>query len=140
MKINIIYDTKYGNNKKIAEYVKNSLENNNVKTFFVKDTDPDYIRSADLYIFSTPTQMGKATKKVRRFVKNLKIDGKNVKYGLITTYAKEKTDSLSKLEKMLKRKGCKKAVENLKLKIEGKKGNLEEGYEQKIDKFLEKLT
>ncbi len=140
MRVNIIYDSKYGNNKKIAKYVGNSFENNNVKVFFVKDTDPDYIRDADLYIFSTPTQVGKATKKMRKFVKNLNVDGRNVKYGLITTYSKEKTDSLAELEMKLKSKGFEKATENLKLKVDGKKGNLEDGYEKKIDKFLERVT
>ncbi|MGM0405346.1 MAG: flavodoxin family protein [Thermoplasmatota archaeon] len=140
MRINIIYDSKYGNNKKIAEYVGNSFENNNVKVFFVKDTDPDYIRTAELYIFSTPTRGGKATRKIKKFVKNLKVDDGDVEYGLITTFTKEKTDSLAELEGMLKNKGFKKATENLKLKINGKKGNLEEGYEKKIDKFMERLT
>jgi len=140
MRINIIYDSKYGNCKNISEYLENSLENNNVKKFFVKDTDPDYIRSADLYIFSTPTQMGKATKRMRKFVKNLQIDGQSVKYGLITTYSKEKTDSLKELEGMLKKKGFKKAANNLRFKVQGKKGNLERGYEKDLDKFLEKLT
>lgn len=140
MRVNIIYDSKYGNCRKISEYLENTFENNNVKTFFVKDTDPDYIRSADLYIFSTPTKMGKATKKMRKFVKNLKVDGQSVKYGLITTYSKKKTDSLAEIERMLKKKGFEKATKNLKFKIKGKKGPLEEDFEKELDKFLEKLT
>lgn len=140
MRVNIVYDSKYGNGKKIAEYLDNSFENNNVKVFFVKDADPDYIRTADLYIFSTPTHMGKATRKMKKFVKNLQVDGEAQKYGLITTYTKDKTDSLVDLERMLKGKGLKKATENLKLKIRGKKGPLEEGYQKELDQFLDNLT
>ncbi|MFO7791471.1 MAG: flavodoxin domain-containing protein [Candidatus Saliniplasma sp.] len=140
MRINIIYDSKYGNGKKIAEYVENSFENNNVKVFFVNDTDPDYIRTADLYIFSTPTRRGKSTRRIRKFVKNLKVDNGDVKYGLITMFTKEKTDSLKELERLLEKKGFDKITENLKLKVEGKKGPLGEGFEENLDEFLEDIT
>ena len=139
MKINIIYDTKYGNNKKIAEYVKNSLENNNVKTFFVKDTDPDYIRGADLYIFSTPVKKGKATKRMKRFVKNLDIDGGDVNYGLITTHVRGKISTPDELEKMLKKNNLQKKGDTLTLKVEKKKDPLEKGYEKELDKFLKQI-
>jgi len=139
MRINIIYDTKYGKGEEISKYLEDQLENQNVKIFSVKDTDPDYIRGADLYIFSTPVKKGKATKRMKRFVKNLDIDGGDVNYGLITTHVRGKISTPDELEKMLKQNNLQKKGDTLTLKVEKKKDPLEKGYEKELDKFLKQI-
>ena len=58
MKINIIYESQFGNGKKVVEELAVLLEEKDqeVALFPVAEIKPDKLPAADLYVFSTPTR------------------------------------------------------------------------------------
>jgi flavodoxin len=72
MKINIVYESKYGNGKQCVDHLQNVIrkQGHDVATFSVRETKPDVLPPADLYVFSAPTQIGKPARKMRKFLKN----------------------------------------------------------------------
>ena len=58
MNINIIYESQFGNGKKVVEELAAILKENgqDVDLFPVAKTKPDELPEADLYIFSSPTR------------------------------------------------------------------------------------
>jgi flavodoxin len=71
MKIWIVYDTKYGSNRKIAEMMKSRLEKNNeVCCSQTKYISPKKIiaEMPDAFLFGGPRRMGKISFTLRRWV------------------------------------------------------------------------
>ena len=141
MKVCIAYESKYGNGKKCVEHLQNTIseKGHEVEIHSVHDIKPNSIPSADLYVFSAPTQMGKAAGKMRKFLKKLDIKPESAKYALMTTYWDPKTKSLQTMDDLLKSTGMAKVSAGLKIKVGGMKGPLEEGYQQKIEDFATEI-
>ena len=141
MKVCIAYDSKYGNGKKCVEYLQSGMskKGNNVQTFFIRETDPKSLPQADLYIFSAPTHVGSVPMKMKKFLKNLNIKSEGAKYSLITTFQDANTRALEKMTEILQRHNIKKAAEGVKIKVEGMKGPLWDGYQKQLDVFVGRL-
>lgn len=139
MKICIVYESKYGNGKKCVEYIKQILDEkgHDAKIFSIREIEPNSLPKADFYIFSSPTHVGNAPWKMRRFLKKMDAEPKT-KYALIATYLDPKTKALQKMEEILQRKGMIK-ISEIKIKVKSMKGPLEEGYEEKIGRFVEEI-
>ena len=75
MKVSIAYESKYGNGKKCVDYLQNAItkKGHDVTTFSVREQDPKSLPNADLYIFSSPTQVGGPAGKMKKFLKNMPI-------------------------------------------------------------------
>ena len=58
MNINIIYESQFGNGKKLVEELAAILEDKDQKVdlFPVSEIEPDKLPVAELYIFSSPTR------------------------------------------------------------------------------------
>ena len=140
MKICILYESKYGNGKKCVEYLKKLMEEkgNDVKSFSIRKIKLDSLPKADFYIFSSPTHIGSISWKMKRFLKKLNLEQKT-KYSLMATYLGPKTKAIQKMDEILQRKGMLK-VSDVKIRVNGMKGPLEDGYEEKLKKFAEKIT
>ena len=71
MKINITYHTKFGNGKKCVDYLNGVLVSKGHETavFSVLEAKPDSLPPVDLYIFSSPTHIGKPSGKMKKFLK-----------------------------------------------------------------------
>lgn len=140
MKICILYESKYGNGKKCVEYLKKLMEEkgNDVKSFSIRKIKPDSLPKADFYIFSSPTHIGSIPWKMKRFLKKLNLE-QRAKYSLMATYLGPKTKAIQKMDEILQRKGMLK-VSDVKIRVNGMKGPLEDGYEEKLKKFAEKIT
>ena len=142
MKVCIAYMSKYGNGKKCVEHLQNTMtkHGHEVETHSVRDIKPNSLPQADLYVFSTPTHMGNASGKMKKFLKKLEIKPEGAKYALITTLMDPKTKSLQTMDELLKSTGMTKVSAGLKIKVGGMKGPLEEGYQQKLDEFASEIT
>ena len=140
MKINIIYESQFGNGKKVIGELAVLLEEkgHKVSQFPVAETKPDELPAADLYVFSTPTLKFMLPRNMGNFVKSFTPPSENTKYALITTYMDPRTIALKKIEALMKKKKIKKAADNLKVKVLGLKGPLEE-YSTELKKFADEL-
>jgi flavodoxin len=133
----IVYWSRYGNGKRIVDYLTGKLKEKKAETqiFKTDEADPTSMPNADLYIFSAPTEAFNVQRNMRSFMKKLKgMDGK--KYGIINTHAMDK-NWLNKMEKLLnKKKMIKVAGVDFKVGKEAESGNgLLEGWEAKVDEF-----
>ena len=141
MKYVIIYWSRYGNGKKIVDYLAGKLKEKGVETQILKtdEADPTTIPEADKYIFSAPTEAFNIQKNMRTFMK--KMDGmEEKKYGIINTHGMKK-DRLPKMEKLLSKKNMIKVADvDFQVGKNSNTGNgLMEGWESKIDDFVGKL-
>jgi menaquinone-dependent protoporphyrinogen IX oxidase len=72
LKVWIVYDSKYGNNKQIADALGNlfSEEGNNVHVHHIKTVKPKEVIDTDILIFGGPLRMGNISFAIRRWVTN----------------------------------------------------------------------
>ena len=140
MKINIIYESQFGNGKKVVEELAAILEEKDQKVdlFPVAEIKPDKLPDADLYIFSSPTRKFMLPRNIGNFVKNFTPPSEDTKYALMTTYMDPRTIALKKMDALMKKKGIEKAADDFKVKILGLKGPLEE-YGTELKKFADEL-
>jgi len=141
MNYTIIYWSRYGHNKKIANYLAEKLNEKKAETQILTtdEADPTALPEADLYIFSAAAEAFNLQRNMRIFMKNLEgMNGK--KYGIINTHGMDK-DRLYKMEKLLSKKNMVKIADaEFKVGKDTKSGNaLPNGWEAKIDEFIEKL-
>jgi menaquinone-dependent protoporphyrinogen IX oxidase len=142
MKVCIAYESKYGNGKKCMEYLQNvmSKKGHNVEMFSIHEKEPTSVPSADLYVFSSPTQMGNPAGKMKKFLKKIQITQEGTKYALVTTCMNPpNTKCLQKMEKILSSKELSKVSDGLMIKVTGMKGPLDSGYEEKLDTFADNI-
>ena len=141
MKYIIVYWSRYGNGKKIVNYLSSKLNDKKVETkiFKTDETNPSKLPEADLYVFSAPTEALNIQKNMRKFIKNL--EGMNEKkYGIINTHAM-KRNLLFKMEKLLSKKNMTK-VASVDFQIgEGSQNGegLMVGWESMVDEFVGQL-
>jgi flavodoxin len=141
MKINIIYESHFGNGKKIVEELSKILKNKkqDVEIFSVKDTSPEKLPIADLYIFSSPTRKFMLPPDMSNFLKNFNLPTKYVMYALMTTYLDPRVIALKKMAAMLDKKEIKKTTSDFKVRVSGLKGPIKEDYMERLAIFAEEL-
>ena len=141
MKICIAYESKFGNGKGCMEYLQSvmSKKGHDVEMFSVREREPTSLPPADLYIFSSPTQIGSPAGKMKKFLKKLEISQEGAKYALVATHLNPKANTLEKMEKLLQPKEIIKVTDGLMIKVTGLKGPLESGYKEKLDTFAEDI-
>ena len=137
----IVYWSRYGNGKKIVDYLEGKLKTKNaeVKVLKTGNADPSSMPEADMYVFSAPTEAFNVQKNMRSFMKKLRgMDGK--KYGIINTHGMDR-NLLSKMEKLLSKKNMEKVASvDFKVGKEANTGNgLMDGWEVKVDEFADML-
>ena len=139
MRFVIIYWTRFGNNKKIVDYLAEKLQGE-VEIFKTDEANPAAMPEADFYVFSSAAEAFRLQKNMMAFMKNLQnMDGK--KYGIINTHAMKKRNWLKKMEKLLTKKNMVKVAE-VDFRMEGDVDNaegLQKGWEAKLDAFCAKL-
>ena len=116
LKVFIAYESKYGNGKKCVEKLQSliSKEEHNVEVHSVREIDPNSLPQADLYIFSSPTQIGRPARKMRKFLKKLEIP-QGAKYSVMVTHMDPNAKTLRFMEDLLQSKGMTKVSDGLKL-------------------------
>ncbi|MEM1513988.1 MAG: flavodoxin domain-containing protein [Candidatus Thermoplasmatota archaeon] len=140
MKYVIVYWSRYGNGRKIVNYLAEKLSNKGeVKVFKTNEVNPSSMPEADLHIFSAPTEIFNIQRNMRKLMKKLEgMEGK--KYAIINTHAMKRS-CLHKMEKILSRKKMVKIAEiDFKVGKGASTGNgLIEGWKNKVEDFASKL-
>jgi flavorubredoxin len=141
MKINIIYESHFGNGKEIINELSDILKSKNqdVALFSVKETSPEDPPLADLYIFSAPTRKFTLPPDIGFFIDHFKPHKKNIRYALVTTYLDPRTIALKKMTAKLNEKELKKAANDFKVRVSGLKGPIKEKYRDRLVLFAEDL-
>jgi flavodoxin len=148
MKGVVIYDTTYGNTKKIAEAITDALKESGLKVdiFHVKDIKElsgDY----DFLILGSPTKIGTMSWAVRGFI-GKKIKGNewaNTPFAAFDTEGesimkKGGGSAAEKISKKLKDKGLKQLQPVLKAAVLGIKGPLKDGEIERAKEYAKKLV
>ena len=137
----IVYWSRYGNGKKIVDYLAEKLNEKEGKTKILKtdEADPTSMPQADLYVFSAPTEAFNIQNNMRNFMKNLK-GMEEKRYGIINTHAMKK-NRLYKMEKLLSKKNMVKVAEvDFQVGKDAQTGNgLMKGWDAELDEFAGKL-
>ena len=143
MKFVIIYSSRYGNGKKCVDVVDKNLKKkgHGVSVFSTKDSNPEKIPPADVYIFSAASEKFSLASEMKKYLKKLPaMEGQ--KYALISTHAMDRAIGLNKMEKLLTTKKKMSKVSSVDFKVQGDinagKG-LPEGYEDSLKKFVNEI-
>jgi len=141
MKYVIVYWSRYGNGKKVVDYLSGKLNEKQGETQILKtdEANPTAMPEADLYVFSAPTEAFNIQKNMRNFMKMLE-GMEEKKYCVINTHAMKK-NCLHKMENLLsKKKMVKVAGLDFRVGKDSNTGNgLSEGWEAELDELVEKL-
>ena len=118
----------------------------------VRDAKPKDLPPADLYIFGSPTRLGKPIGSMRRFVKKVTL-APGTRYAVFATHADAAPDkktgkmpteeeidkwrkTLPLMDEALKGKGLVKVADKVfSVSAEAMKGPLKEGWQEKVDEF-----
>ncbi|MHA1730027.1 MAG: flavodoxin family protein [Promethearchaeota archaeon] len=148
MKISIIYDSKFGNNKKVAESIAKHLKSNNdVTVGYAKDINPISLveKNPEVIIFGGPIHADSPSQTIKKWIKkfdrNLSNNNKKIKKSAAFAVRLRECNVDYKWRKIIKDLSIYNGFYSniLDLKVIGTKGPLEENAESKIGKFSEGL-
>ena len=146
MKVLVAYDTKYGNTKKVAEFIAEGIktvEENEVDINHVNNIDLSKDEIYDLIVIGSPNHMGSHTKKVKKFLTNLsKAPLKGKSFAVFDTYqSKDFEKAVKKLEKQITETmpDMNKALSGLSIQVTGMKGPILQDDLPKCKEFGTKL-
>ena len=141
IKVFIAYESKYGNGKKCVDYLAGAIKKkgHEVGTFSVREINSDQLPEADLFVFSTPTQIGSPARKMKKFLKKFEVKNKATKYALMITHMNPNATTLQKMEQLLSPIGMTKVSDGVKIQVSGMKGPLESGYKKKLESFANEI-
>jgi len=153
MNIEYYHASEYGNGAKVAEEFKRIMATRGVavNVHHVRDVKPKEIPSADLYLFSSPGRMGKPIRGMRHFLKKIDLPAGS-RYAILCTEMNPQPDKktgkmpteeelgkcqlvIPNMNETLQAKGLKKVVDG-KIYVTGLKGPLEEGWQGKVEAFV----
>jgi hypothetical protein len=157
MKIEYFHASKYGNGALVAEEFRKRMaaKGVTVNVHHIRDARPKELPPADLYLLSSPGRMGRPIGGMRRFLKHLNLPA-GTKYAILTTEGApqpdKKTGRMPTAEEMarwqrmipimnglLQAKGLAKVAEG-KVLVTGLKGPLEQGWQKKVETFVDALS
>ena len=147
MKVSVVYDTKYGNTKLVAEKIENELrevKGIDAAISDVEKVDMDSVADFDAILVGSPNHMGNATRGIRKFIDKLeKLDLEGKWTAVFDTYlSKDFEKAIKKMENQLSKKlpGLKLAAPGLSIRVEGMKGPITEGELPKCKEFGVKIA
>jgi menaquinone-dependent protoporphyrinogen IX oxidase len=157
VRIEYIHASKYGNGASVAAAFERDMAARGipVDVHHIDDAKPNDLPAADLYIFSSPGRMGRPIGEMRKFLKRTILPA-GTRYALLTTEMAPKPDKKTGrmpteeeicrfqkvrpiMHEMLQAKGLV-AVDEDKVYVLDIKGPLEEGWEQKVASFADRIA
>ena len=149
MKIKIIFDSKFGNNKHIANSIGKLFDEsgNQLEVGHAKDLSPEYVvkSNPDLVIFGGPTRIGQISGTIKKWIKkfdNLQTKSKlNLKKAAVFATHLPDYDVIPKWNEFLKTLHISELIypDVLDIKVMDLKGPREDDAQNKIETFVEKL-
>ena len=159
MRIEYLHASKFGNGAMVAaEFARQMAARGvSVEVHHIRDAKPSELRSADLYVFSSPGRFGRPIGRMRRFLEKVALPP-GTSYAILTTEAgptpdkktgrmptEEELAELSKYQRVrpimneiLQGKGLVSVAED-KLYVTGLKGPLEEDWQEKVRAFADRI-
>ncbi|HSJ45791.1 MAG TPA: hypothetical protein VK923_14010 [Euzebyales bacterium] len=156
MNIRYVHASKYGNGVMVADEFRKVMaaKGVTVNVHHIRDTRPDRLAPADLYVFSSPGRMGKPIGGMRRFLKKVTLPA-GTRYAILTTELAPQPDNKTGripteeeqakwqrvrpiMNEILQRGGLVNVAED-KVLVTGLKGPLEEGWQMKVEAFADHL-
>jgi flavodoxin len=138
----VVYDTKYGNTKLVAEKIAEGLnEVKGIETTVsdVKTTDPQKAADYDAIVLGSPTHFGGPARGINKFIDKLgKLDLKTKGTAVFDTYLGEDFEkSVKKLEARIREKAStlKLITPGLSIQVDGMKGPVTDGEFPKCRDF-----
>lgn len=156
MKIEYFHASRFGNGEQIAIEFKRIMSERDitVNIHHMRDIRPKDIPPADLYVFSSPGCMGKPPMHVRRFLHGVNLPA-GTRFALLNTQGAVSpgkdgqmppAEETAKLQRMtpimtdiLAEKGLS-LIATETIDVFNIKGPLEEGWEQKVEAFADRLN
>jgi len=157
MKVEVYHASKYGNGAKVASEFKRIMmeRGHQVGVHHFKESRPNDLPEADLYVFGSPARIGKPLGAMRRFIKKVNLPS-GTRYALIATHGAPKPDkktgkmpSMEEVERwyttipilteILDSKGMVK-VADMRVFVVDIKGPLEEGWEGVVKDFADRIV
>jgi len=142
MKALIVFHTKHGNTKKVAELIGDGLktvEENEIEIENVEDFDLNKQENYDLIVIGSPNHYGKYTKPIKNFIKNLPNSSLNGKaFAVFDTYMfKDYEKAVKKMEKYINQiiPNMTKASSGLSIRVEKTKGPIKDEELPKCKEF-----
>lgn len=145
-KVFVIYHTKWGNTRTVAEKIAESLKSAGIESILgtVKDTDPGKFLEADAILVGAPNHVGRAPGSVKKFIhglSKLKLNAKGI--GFFDTYlGKDFEKAVKKMEKQASDalSGMKILAPGLSIRVDGMKGPITDGEIPKCEAFAKKIA
>jgi len=147
-KVIIVYESKYGNAKLVAETIVEGMrevEGIEAVVSEVKEVDLSKIRDYDAILLGSPTHIGGPTGGIKKFIGKLgkfPLEGKF--FAAFATYLLDKSfeQATKKLEKRITAKvpGAKLAAPGLSIRVQGMKGPISGGELPKCKEFGKKIA
>jgi len=147
VKVFVVYDTKYGNTKIVAEEILEGLrEVEGVETAIsdVEKVDLGRVANSEAILIGTPNHMGGPAWTIRKFIDKLgKVDLKAEWAAVFDTYlGGDFEKAVKKMEKRIREKipRLKLVSPGLSVRVEGMKGPIAEGELPKCREFGKKIA
>ncbi|MFB0558508.1 MAG: flavodoxin family protein [Candidatus Bathyarchaeia archaeon] len=148
VKIFIVYDTRYGNTKRVAETIVEGINEIGRVEAVLKEPDqiePEEVLDYDLILIGSPNHYGGPTRGIREFIDGLEEIGLEGKVGAVfDTYlgAGFFEKAAKRMEKRINEKapGLKLIVPGLSVRVEKSRGPIAEGELPKCRDFGKKIV
>ena len=146
LKIFIVYDTKYGNTKLVAEKIVEGIrEVKGIETSIadVKEVNPKEVTDSDALLIGSPNHIGRPARGIEEFIDRLgKLDLKVKWVAVFNTHMADDERAQVKMEKRIGEKlpGLKLISPGLSIKINGMNGPIAESELPKCVDFGKKIA
>ncbi len=142
----VVYESKYGNTKRVAETITEAMRQNGVETVVseLKQVDPDKMPDYGAILVGSPNHIGGPTRSIREFIDNLgKLGLKENLYAVFDTYTgKNFEKAVKKMEKRIGEKvpDLKRIAPGLSVRVQGMKGPIPDEELPKCKAFGNKIA
>jgi flavorubredoxin len=146
VKVFVVYDTKYGNTKLVAEkIVKGMRKVEGIETAIadVKEVNLEEAASSDAVLIGSPNHVGRPARGIDAFIDKLgKLDMKTKWVAVFDTHMASDTRAHAKMEKRISEKvpRLKLITPGLSIKVNGMEGPIAEGELLKCVEFGKKIA
>jgi len=146
-KVIVVYDSKYGNTKLVAETITagmRQVEGMETVVSGVKEVDLNRIPDYDAILLGSPNHIGGPTRGIKKFIDRLgKLPLEGKMFAVFDTYlGKDFEKAVKKMERRISEKvlGLKMAAPGLSIRVQGMKGPISEGELPKCREFGKKIA
>ncbi len=156
MHVEIFHASKFGNGEQVAKELQKVLVSRGAEAevHHIRDVNPKKLPSADLYVFSSPTRIGKPLRGARRFAAKVRLPAET-KYAFFATHGAPRPDKrtgrMPTSEEMAKWQRTTSVMEetfdsiglikmaDMTFYVTGIRGPLEEGWRSKVASFADRI-